>query len=297
MNEIAIDIGYSETKVAYNGKFVKFPTSITYANSLNIDYGNDNVYQFEDENYYVGDIDSESFTMTDYNILSKFAPLVIYHILKKFDEHKITKPIVVKTGLAIADWTKKNVFIERISEIKVNDELININPVIVPQGAGLFYDFSSKNPEYSSVTVIDIGSNTINLIHFKDGQPIRKTLKGYPNHGVSTITKTLMNFLEQSYGVAFSPQESNEILVKEKFIWNGVKDENVTEYCKTLKSQFVQKLFRSVLVNEKKLLSTSEVVVIGGGGAYMFEGIGFPPNVQFVDNPYEYANVRGYSLI
>jgi hypothetical protein len=241
--------------------------------------------------------------MNDFNILHKFAPLIIYHILKKFDEHNLEKPVNLTTGLAIADWGKKSQFVERISNIEVNGEKIKINPIVVPQGAGIFYDYISNLESKGidevprTVTVIDIGSNTINLIHFKEQQPVKKYLKGFPNHGVSTITKTLANYLEQRFNVAFSSSESNEILVQEKFTWNGIQDKEVTEFIKRLKEQFVQKLFRSVLVNEKKLLSTSEKVIIGGGGAYFFEGITFPPNVEFINKPYEYGNVRGYSKI
>ena len=301
-NEIAIDIGYGDTKVMYKNRLVKFPTAISYANSLNIEYGKENVYSFEGENYYVGveAVDSESFSMNDYNILNKFAPLIIYHVLKKFDEHNIQKPIILKTGLAIADWGKKEEFIKRISNIQVNDDTLSLTPIVIPQGAGIYMDFvNSVNDgiDPTTATVIDIGSNTINLLHFKDGKPIKKFLKGFPNHGVSSISKTLATYLEQKYSVAFSSSEANDILVREHFTWNGVTDDETIEYIRKLKSQFVQKLFRSVLVNEKKLLSTSEKVIIGGGGAYLFTNIDFPPNVSFVNEPYEYSNVRGYSYL
>ena len=299
-NTISIDIGYGDTKVFYKNKLVKFPTAISYSNSLDIEYGRDNVYEFENEKYYVGAdaVDSESFSMNDYNLLHKFAPLIIYHVLKKFDEHRVNKPIYLNTGLSISDWGKKTQFSNRIIDglKKLNSEVDapNIHLSIIPQGAGIYMDYVNSHNNPNSATVIDIGSNTINLIHFKNGKPIKKFLRGFPNHGVSSISKTLSNYLEQKYGVAFSSTESNEILVNERFLWNGVNDDATIDYIKTLKFQFVQKLFRSVLVNEKKLLSTSEVVIIGGGGAYFFENIEFPPNVTFIETPYEYGNVRGY---
>ena len=63
-----------------------------------------------------------------------------------------------------------------------------------------------------------------------------------------------------------------------------------------LKSQFVKKMFQSVLVNDKKTMAISDVVLIAGGGAYLLQDVPFPPNVEFVDSPYEFSNVRGYCL-
>jgi NADH:ubiquinone oxidoreductase subunit C len=39
MLELAIDVGYSSTKVKFQGKLYKFPSAISFATDLGIDYG------------------------------------------------------------------------------------------------------------------------------------------------------------------------------------------------------------------------------------------------------------------
>ena len=56
-----------------------------------------------------------------------------------------------------------------------------------------------------------------------------------------------------------------------------------------------------VLVNDKKTLGLSDVVIMAGGGAYMLENVQLPKNVVFLrkndkEKAYEFANVRGYVL-
>ncbi len=55
-------------------------------------------------------------------------------------------------------------------------------------------------------------------------------------------------------------------------------------------------MFQSVLRNDRKLMAMSDVVLIAGGGAYLLQDIPFPDNVQFVDSPFEFSNVRGYAI-
>jgi hypothetical protein len=90
----------------------------------------------------------------------------------------------------------------------------------------------------------------------------------------------------------FSEAEALKIFTAGSFIFNGVQQEEITDIIIDLKRQFVQKLFKSVLTGEKKILSTSEVVVLAGGGCYLLEGIKFAPNVKFVSKPYEFANIN-----
>ena len=300
MNEISIDIGYSATKIMYNGKLAKFPTAVSFANNTGLSYGDDNTYNFEGDTYYVGSeaTDSEAFVMNDYKMLVKFAPLLVYHVLKKFDDRELSKPLSIKTGLAIVDWANKDEFIERLSTITVNDETIKTQASIIPQGAGCILDYIhfEKNDEYPDrISVIDVGYNTINLVSFVDGRPIRKDIKAYPGHGVSSIIKPFTSYLENTYRVSFSEQEAIQIFTKNKFMYNGTNQEDVVSKITELKGQFVKKLFNSVLVNDKKMLATSDVVLMAGGGSILLEGTNFPPNIVFAENPV-FSNVRGYSV-
>jgi len=300
-NVIAIDLGYSSSKVAYKDKIAKFPTAISFATDIGTAYGEENIYEFEGDRYHVGKeaADSEAFTTSEYKFLYKFAPLLIFHILSKFEKADLDEPIIVKTGLAIVDWAKKDEFIERISNIEVNGKTIRVQPVLIPQGAGCAVDWTYYNndSEYpDKLTVVDIGYNTINLVHFEEGKPQRKNMKSYPGHGVSSIIKPFTSYMENKFAVTFSEQEAISIFVKGEFKYNGESQQEVAEKIVELKSQFVKKMFQSVLVNDKKLLAMSDVVLIAGGGAYLLQDMPFPPNVKFVDPQYEFSNCRGYLI-
>jgi hypothetical protein len=295
-----LNINDSSTKVSYNGKTAKFPTAVGFYSDVGVTYGNSNVYEFEGQTYYVGSeaVSEEAFVTTDYKFLHKFAPVIIYHILGKFNHLPQNMPITVKTGLAVVDWGKKDEFIERITSFTVNDDNVTIEPILIPQGAGVAVDWVNSNGgEYpDKLHVLDIGYNTINSLHFLNGKPDKSKIKTYPGHGVSSIVKPFTHFLENSYGMNFSEQEALSIFTKGTFKYNGEDQEKIGEKIIELKSKFVTKLFQSVLVNDRKLMAMSDVVLIAGGGAYLLQDTTFPPNVEFVNEPYEYSNCRGYSI-
>lgn len=297
---IAADVGYSSTKVRYNKKNVRFPTAICFATDVGTSFGEEDVYEFEGDKYYVGKdaVSQETFSTTDYKFLYKFAPLIIYHILKKFDEHNLSKPVEVVTGLAITDWDKREEFKERISNFEINGELVNLQVSLVPQGAGVILDFvyNDNNGAFPErISAVDIGHNTINFLSYKNGKPIKSEINGYPGHGVTSILKPFTKFLENKFSLSFSEQEAIGIFQKGSFRYNGEIQEDVTEKIAEIKAQFIKKLFNSVLVNDKKVMGMSDVVLLAGGGSLLLEDINFPSNVMKVEDPI-FSNVRGYMV-
>jgi len=297
---IGIDVGYSSTKVRYNEKNVRFPTAICFATDVGTSFGEEDVYEFEGDKYYVGKdaVGQETFSTTDYKFLYKFAPLIIYHILKKFDEHNLSKPVEVVTGLAITDWDKREEFKERISNFEINGESVELKVSLIPQGAGVILDYvynqnGGSFPE--RISAVDIGHNTINFLSYKNGKPIRNEINGYPGHGVTSILKPFTKFLENKFSLSFSEQEAIGIFQKGTFRYNGELQEDVSEKITEIKSQFIKKLFNSVLVNDKKIMGMSDVVLLAGGGSLLLEDVNFPSNVFKVEEPV-FANVRGYMV-
>lgn len=295
---IGIDIGYSSTKISYDGKFYKLPTAISFAMDTGIDYGEAEIVEFEGENLYIGEaaVSEESFTTTDFKFKQKYDPVIIFHVLSKLGLIQAAKDnqIELSLGLALADWKFKEDYLNRIGTFNVNGEpfkFTNVN--LIPQGAGAYINFiSTANIEHpDSCSVIDIGYNTINFLFFEKGQPQRAQCKSFPGHGVSSIIRPMTNHLEATYGMSFSEQEVIKIFQNEKFMFNGENQENMIKTILELKGQFVKKLFSSILTSEKKLLATSEKVLFAGGGCYLLENIQFPPNVVFVPKPYEFSNV------
>ena len=303
MYRLGLDIGYSSTKISANGKLFKLPTAISFAIDTGINYGEDEIYEFEGKKYRVGEVAiEESFTTTEYKFLYQFGPLILFHTLNKLGlikDGKLIQPIDLRTGLALADWNEKDSFVERLKSITVNGITLNIDNIsIIPQGAGVYYSYVNDTGEVpSSAAVIDIGFNTINFLAFQDNMPIRAKCKSFPTHGVVSIIRPFTNWLEAKFKDKFSEQEAIKILLNKKYIFGGREVEGIPEMIAELKSNFIQKLFNSILVSEKKILGTSEKVIIAGGGAYLLEDVEFPPNVVFPkDRLYEFENVKGYCL-
>lgn len=297
---IAIDIGYSATKVFFKGRTVKFPTAICFATDVGTKFGEDNVYEFEGDTYYVGKeaVSEESFTTTDYKFLNKFAPLIVYHVLKKFDEHNIVRPVDLRTGLAITDWGHKEEFADRLRSISVNGDTIETEPRLIPQGAGSVADwvYNTNGGHFPDrISVIDIGYNTINVISYLEGKPVRKDTNGYPGHGVTSILKPFTSYLENTFSINFSEQEAIQVFTKGTFKYNGEDQPAVGEKIVELKKQFVSKLLNSVLVKDRKTMALSDVVLLAGGGSLLLKDINMPPNIVRVDDPV-FSNVRGFAL-
>jgi hypothetical protein len=306
---IDLDFGYSYVKIFYNNRFYKIPTSVAFCADAGIEFGENDTYKFEDELYHVGEnASNESFTTTDFTFLVRFTPVLMAHIFNKL-EIKPTDNIVVRTGLALNDWgdvTKREDFVKRLSEFNVNDIIYKPTVRLVgPQGHGSYisylydHDLTRDIPEL--FTVIDIGYNTINLLHYKNGQPQQRNSKGFVGHGVSSIIRPFTAWLENEFKINFTEQEALDIFMKKTFKISGAVQENIPAKIVELTNQFVQKLLGSVLVSEKKILQLSDNVLITGGGSYLFTDTQLPPNVVFSGSveksDYEYSNVKGYSYL
>lgn len=299
MTKVGIDIGYSSSKIQYNGEFYKIPTSISYSNDVGISFGEANIYTFEGEQFYVGEAATdEAFTTTDYTFLAKFAPLIIYHIIKKLG---IKGEIELRTGLALSDWDKQGEFFARLSAITVNDETLQLTPRIVgPQGDGAYIAYLAENNLFTTppktLSIIEIGYRTVNFLYYENGKAQQNKCKGFPGHGAVSIMKTFTNYLESTYGMPFSEQEALKIFMSNELSIGGSVQAAIPEKIADLKNKFVQKLMKSVLISEKKTLMLSEKVLIAGGGAYFVRDVKLPENTVWNQAPYEFANVKGYML-
>lgn len=302
-----IDSGYSSLKGNYKGEWYKIPTSISFDNESGIKLdSNSRSFDFEGSRYFIGEgsVDENSFSTTSFDFKMKFEPMIIANFRDILDipNDQVCKVVL---SLALVDWDKKNLLIERCSEYVIDGKVQKNLVSIVPQGFGAYYDYvinhnQDKTP--NNAFIIEIGYNTINSLYFDNGEPIQSKCKGHPNHGVSSIIKPFTQFLENTYSMAFSEQESLKIFSNGKFQFEGVLQEKVAKKIKQLKDQFSQTLFNSILVSDKKLISTSEVVILSGGGCYFLEFLdenkerNYPLNFVMISKPYEFSNIRGMVL-
>jgi plasmid segregation protein ParM len=299
VKKLAIDIGYSSTKILFEGKLHKLPSAISFATDLGIDYGEDDVIEYKGDKYYVGDaaVGLETFTTTSFEFKQNFDPVIIYHVLKKLKlvDDVMNKNVKLYLTLALADWKHKDKYLENLGNFHVDDKNVKLDDIVLlPQGAGAYMQFVGENGVHpSSAAVIDIGFNTINFLVYEGGQPKRAHSKGYSGHGVSSILRPFATYLESTFNMPFGESEALKIFTKGTFIFNGTEQEAIAEKIIELKGQFVKKLFNSVLVGDRKILSTSEKVILAGGGCYLLEGVTFPPNVILTGKPYEFANIVG----
>ncbi len=297
MKKLAIDCGYGHVKIKYEDKFYKFPTSVAFAVDTGIAYGDGDTVNYKGEAYYVGEnaIVLETFNTTDLNFKLQFDPLIIYHVLKKLGlvEDARKGEIQLYLTLSLTDWKHKDDYLAATSEFQADDIDFKFeNIILVPQGAGAYMNYMSKHEEHPlSAIIIDVGYNTINYMLYENGNPQKAHSKGFAGHGVSSIIRAFGTYLESQFSMPFSDSESQKIFLNGKFTFSGVERPEVTQKIIELKSQFVKRLFNSILTSEKKLLATSEKVILAGGGCYLLQDINFPPNVEFIDKPFEFANV------
>jgi len=306
MNEINIDIGYSYTKVYYKdekGKdiFVKFNTAIARANQIGIDFGHENVYEYNGETYYVGKdaLGDHCLSSDGYKFLEDYAPIIIFHILKEFERVDLPMPITVNTGLALKDWKYKEKFEDKISKFTVNGKEILLDVNLSPQGDAVYWDWveNQNGGEHPTKTaVIDIGHNTVNFLYYRDGEAVKKYCKSYPGQGLTKITKPFKDMMDARYGIGFTEQELLKDFANETFTYQGETVDEVIDIIINLKENYIKDLPKVILQENQKLLAFADKVIMGGGGIYLFEDIDFPPNTEIIQKPYEYSNVRGYSL-
>jgi hypothetical protein len=299
MKKLIIDQGYSSAKIKYDEKLYKLPTAVAFATDVGIAYGEEQIFDYCGEKYYVGDeaVSSEAFSTTDYAFKSTYDPLLLFSILKRFNliEDAVKNNIKLYLTLALADWKHKDEYLKIFKNFEVNGITLGFDDIVLmPQGAGSYIQFMQGREEHpESAAVIDIGANTVNLLAYSEGQPAKAHSRGFPGHGVMvSIIQPFTSYLETQFNMQFSNAEALKIFTKNKFIYNGSEQPQVRDKITELKGQFVKKLFNSVLTSEKKLLATTEKVIFCGGGVYLLEGISFPPNVVLAKKPYEFSNIQ-----
>lgn len=299
MINLAVDQGYSSAKIKYNDNLYKLPTAVAFATDVGIAYGEEQIFEYNNEKYYVGDeaVSSEAFSTTDYAFKKVYDPLLLFSILKRFSlvEPAQKGEIKLFLTLALADWKHKDEYLNIFKSFTVNGITLGFEDIsLMPQGAGSYIQFMKTQTEHpESAVVLDIGANTVNLLAYNDGKPAKAHSRGFPGHGVMvSIIQPFTSYLETQFNMQFSNAEALKIFTKNKFVFNGSDQPQITAKIKELKAQFVKKLFNSVLTSEKKLMATTEKVIFCGGGVYLLEGINFPPNVVLAAKPYEFSNIQ-----
>jgi len=305
--KLGIDLGYSGyCKIVYQDKMYKFQISLDYFQEHGIEYGANPFLEFEGEKIVLGNSNetNDSFSTTEYKFLKQYYPLIIFYIIRKLGLIDFIDRLDLRIGLALIDWNKRIELLDRLKHISIKDHednqydfsLNNITLYTQGQGCGKFYVVTDNEGKYPyTMLVIDIGYNTINLLYFENGKPVTSRCKPLPGHGISTIINPFKNYLETKFSMNFSEAEAINIFIQGSLKMHGVDVPEIKDEIVRLKTIFIQKLMKSLMVTEKKGLALVETVLFSGGGTYYIKDAKFPPN--FVYNSkghHEFENVLGY---
>ena len=123
IQKIAIDIGYGDTKVYYEGQSFKFPSAIEPSRQAQVDLAESKLdtYLFNAQEFRVGQKALRNAIATrGFNFLNKYSPLLIFHALK-LAEVDFEKPIQIATGLSLLNYQGAKDFMKVLSSFTVGD--------------------------------------------------------------------------------------------------------------------------------------------------------------------------------
>lgn len=296
--KIAHDPGYGDNKDFHmkDGKPVedKFPSAIARVKEAQVEFGGPNTfpdtYTFNGKKYVIGErARNDAVSTRGFNFLEKYSPLSAYHAIKRagFD----TKlPIHIVTGLSILNWDKADSFIEIMSTIKVDEDVIKPRITLLAQGQGVFHDY--EGDKNGLVGVVDIGYNTFDFLVFENGKP-RQDLSFAAPIGVNKIITDLQASVNREYKTSITEQAAKEIFMSGKLLHFGEEVE-FTDQIKEQKEEYGEFIIDELRARCYDTLKDATKIIFSGGGAYFLDKETMPKNVDFSKPPYEFANVRGY---
>ncbi|ULO03744.1 ParM/StbA family protein [Campylobacter sp. RM12651] len=303
MEIIAIDIGYGDVKVLANGKEFKFPNAICLKGVEIEKYKllSDNVppkneYLYNGKKYLVDKKINNAMNTRNIQYLLSYAPLLVYHALKlaNIDLNDGKKRTLV-TGLSVFNFKYTNDFGKILNKFYINDELVDFEGrvKIRPQGRGIFDSYQGNKK--GLVYVVDVGYNTLDILAYKDGEPIPSDC--FANEqGANKIIQDMKNILENKFDeINFTEQKAKEIFNSKKIEIAG-EEISFADEIETLKSNYTEYLI-NLLSSRKDILYEANLVIFSGGGAYFLDKELIKELVKtadFSELPYEFANVRGY---
>ncbi len=295
MQRLSIDLGYGDTKVVIGDKIFKFTSAIEKRKESQVEYDSDNddVYLFKGRKYRVGDRALVNAISTrGFNFLLKYGALLIYHAIELSGLDK-NEPLEIIIGLSILNWKEKDIFIDTLRTINVNDSIISPKIHLMAQGQGIYLDYVGKKD--GLVCVADIGYNTFDFLVFEDGKP-RQDLSYATNKGANEIITELQTKLKKRFNFDATEQIAKDTFINGYIMHYGEKIDLSDEIDES-KEDYAEYILDEMKNKGVDLLRSATAVIFSGGGAYFLHKSKNPSNVVFSSLPYEYANVRGYNLL
>ncbi len=288
MDQIAIDIGYGDTKICTAAdKYYKFPTAVSRKKEAQADFSTDNSYSFNGIRFRVGNqVLLDAITTRGFDFLVKYAPLLAYHA-----SGSMLQGAEIVTGLSIVNWSERQRYYDALSKFIVNDKIIVPAKIrLLAQGQGVINIY--KGSKKGVVCIVDIGYNTFDFLVFEDGKP-RTDLSFATKQGTNTMVTDLQAVIKNRFDIEVSELEAKQIFEAGKMkIYSEEKD--LSDYITNALDFYNDFIISEIKSKRVDVLRKASKVIFAGGGAYYLKNKQLPSNAIFTEKPYEYANVRGY---
>lgn len=298
MQQIAIDIGYGDTKVCTMNadgtlSTFKFPSAIARMKESQVNFGDSNVkdsYLFNGKRFFVGDsAKSDAMNTRGFSFLQTYGPLISYHAIK-IAGLNTNEPIYFALGLSIMNWQQKDEFLSSMGKFTVDNEVIEPDIYLLAQGQGILEDYQGDSN--GNVCIVDIGYNTFDFLVFEDDKP-RPDLSYADPIGANKMITDLQAIAKRRFNVHVTEQMAKEIFINGTVQAFG-EPIDFTEEIAELKENYNEFIIDELKAKNANILFSAKKIIFSGGGAYFLENTKLPKNVVFSQKPYEFSNVRGY---
>ena len=290
---IVVEIGYGDVKVKTKDKCFKFPSAVERQREAQFEYeenDEEHIYEFKGKKYSVGERALTNAVSTrGFNFLVNFSSLLTYHAIK-LAGLDTSKPIKVITGLSIVNWDEKDEYTKSLQIIKVDEDIIQPDIVLLAQGQGVFLDY--KGDKGGIICIADIGYNTFDFLVFKDGKP-QQNLSYATKKGVNEIVTELQRKLIKKFKFDATEQAAKKVF-SDGFIMHYGEKIDLTDEIEEAKSEYAEFILDEMRSKGVDLLRSANKIIFSGGGAYFLSLDKLTDNSVLSEAPYEFANARGY---
>lgn len=295
MQKIACDIGYGFTKFKTDKMVASFPSAIAHARKSQADIATNLAHDFEGCHYLIGDAAvRNALTTRDYSWLAKYAPLLLFEAINQA-ELSPANEIKLVTGLSLLNWSKRNEFAERLSDFVVDKIRVkNIKITLVPQGKGVYLDCLAKIKDLATALclVVDIGTNTLDVIPFECGKALASEAYA-TSDGMNQVIQEVQKLVNREFGISASEAEVTKIIRSNQISIAGeVRDLSV--WIEEEKQIYFEMILNQLCSKNADLFKRADLIIFAGGGANYAPDY-LPQNKQFYFIPEpENSNVNGY---
>lgn len=293
MSLLGIDIGYSNTKFAYQiGAGVKPTVGVLPSGSAPEAYVMDNMASAATDTptLMVGDtlfkagIDSSTIS-TNRRALNANYPLtddylaLFYRVLWEMDTTSVD---TVVTGLPVNqayDEAFKRKIVQRLTgkhQITSGRTVSVKRVLIIPQPLGAFFNYLGKNDKdyaftQSNVVILDPGFFTADWCVFRAGN-FEKKSSGSSCEAVSAVLEEASHIMEQEFGRAIPLEDLERAVVHRMPMYIFGKSVNPMPFVHQASSLAADSVIRNMQQSLRRSMGNSpDIVLLTGGGASLYE--------------------------